>query len=341
MNAGENDLVPVELAGTWQPLRGQWTDNPAQKEFTCIGYLVEDDGNQDALCVSSVRISDGALAAQIMVEEQAPERTNAHLVFRYRDPQRYLFAGIGGWKKKFVIAWKVPGLGLLQQPGWETLDQDGSAEDIKLGHWYDLSVDFAARDIRLELGGACVLSYTIPDEHFADPDGNIGLRGFGRSEVHFRNVQAFRRVSASDIGGRLQSVGFSFIKDMRLRAVAERDLAEVSGLDAQAAPKASIMLLGSIAEALLLDYLQTNETMARQAKGAQKGTPKKWNLETMLEVAKELKAIEGPAYVSGQVLRGYRNLIHPSNTRAQSLEPRASQAVAATDFLLALVHDLA
>ena len=68
------ELGPVELAGTWQVARGQWIISEDEQEFTCSGYLVEGDPNKDALCLSSVRMTDGVLAAEIMVTGDRNEK---------------------------------------------------------------------------------------------------------------------------------------------------------------------------------------------------------------------------------------------------------------------------
>jgi hypothetical protein len=100
------------------------------------------------------------------------------------------------------------------------------------------------------------------------------------------------------------------------------------------------VLLGSIAEAALLDLMQRRETEARECESATRGKLERWHLHTMIDVAKELKAIKPGTAAISHIMRGYRNLIHPGNSEAQSLEPGMSQAVAASDFILALFRDL-
>ncbi len=94
---------------------------------------------------------------------------------------------------------------------------------------------------------------------------------------------------------RLQQVTLSCIKDQRLLGVAAQDLSELRRLDPTANPKSFVLLLGSISEAALLDYLVRNKPKAMAAAlGLSKPVKApllSWRFYTMIELAKGLKAL--------------------------------------------------
>lgn len=342
MVAGETDeLVPLNLTGTWQIARGRWAISADEQEFDCDGYDALDDANKDALCLSDIRIANGVMSAEIMVDEVVPQGTNAHLLFRYSDSELYSFAGLGGWDFKFVVAQRSPYESTLRQPGWAAVAHDAHINDIITGCWYPIRVDFNANDVTVYLGEACVLRYSSPQRPVQYSPGNLGLRAFGKWKAHFRKPRAYQRIRKEDLGSRLRHLDLAFMKDASLLAVAKRDLEEAARLTADGAPKAAVMLLGSIAEAALLDTLLRHEPKARACPHATKGAISGWTLSTMVDVAKDLGAIPDATCATSHVLRGYRNLVHPAKPEAQRLEPAPSQAIAGTDFVLTLVRELA
>lgn len=340
MISKDSNLIRLGLDGTWQIAYGPWMISEDETEFVLSGWP-EEPFNRDALCLSDVRMADGIFAAEIKVDQIIEGGLDAHLVFRFSSTERYMFAGLGGWEYKYGICQKTPEESILRKGGWEPVAHDGKLSDILPDHWYRLRVEFTDNDIDLFLGEACVLRYVSPQRYSYSLNGNIGFRGFGRSKIRFRNPRAFRRTLKKDLGSRLQNVDLSFMADAALRSVAYRDLEEAARLDAGAAPKATVVLLGSIAEAVLLDMLQTQEVGAKKCSSARKDALRRWNLDTMIEVAKELGVIGNTTYAISHILRGYRNLIHPGRPEAQKLEPGMSQAVGATDFVLALLKELA
>ena len=340
MTAEQSRLIPLELEGTWRIARGSWQISRDQAKLSYRGYPREDDPNQDGLCLSDHRITDGIFEAEVMVNEVVPAGTNAHLVYRYQDSELYSFAGLGGWEFKYVIAQRTPLESALRQPGWAALVHDAKIQDIVGRRWYPLRVDFSGHNVDLSIGDVCVLRYASQQRSPYYPVGNIGLRGFGNWRTHFRNPRLFHRVRASDVNVRLRAIDLSFIESAAIRAVAERDVEQVRSLDADSAPKAVVVLLGSIAEAIILDLIQSRESDARKCASAKKTSIRRWNLETLIDVAKELKAVGDSTYATSHTLRGYRNLIHPGKPEAQELTPWPSQAVAAIDFVIALANDV-
>jgi hypothetical protein len=121
---------------------------------------------------------------------------------------------------------------------------------------------------------------------------------------------------------------FAFVSDADLREIVERDYRELSViLMPDAAWKSAVVMAGSILEAILYDQLTRDATRVDQAM-AHSDAPKKkggvvkdiakdtaadeWRLADLIKVAAGLNVI--PAHQAAsidQVLRDYRNFVHP------------------------------
>ncbi|MFA5239504.1 MAG: hypothetical protein WC476_07340 [Phycisphaerae bacterium] len=114
-----------------------------------------------------------------------------------------------------------------------------------------------------------------------------------------------------------------FVGNGNLRAMVERDCKEVNAAAKAGAAKSVIVLCGSIVEALLYDLLKTDEVKARRfadnlaSKGLLPKLPQKelnqWAAEPMILISHEMypKKVTEDACRFANVLRDYRNLIHP------------------------------
>jgi hypothetical protein len=139
-----------------------------------------------------------------------------------------------------------------------------------------------------------------------------------------------QKLSKDELGVLPQIVGqinlnkeLDFVGNGNLRAMIERDCKEVNAATKAGAAKSVIVLCGSIVEALLYDLLKTNEVEARQfadnlaSKGMLPKKPPKelnqWTAEPMILVSHEMypKKVTEDACKFANVLRDYRNLIHP------------------------------
>jgi hypothetical protein len=126
-----------------------------------------------------------------------------------------------------------------------------------------------------------------------------------------------------------ETTDFSIVHLPKLRAVIERDYAELSRI--RDGVKSRMILAGGLIEALLLDALKEVEPLALAASTAPKDRTKtvrpldEWALGSMLDVAVELKIIDVAAQKFGHGVRDYRNLVHPG------LEIRSAQKVAVAE----------
>ena len=120
-------------------------------------------------------------------------------------------------------------------------------------------------------------------------------------------------------GSRAVSRSFGFVKNPDLKTIIERDYRELSlMLLPSGAWKSTVVLSGSILEAILFDRLTSDAAVKGKAWAAAKA-PKnsdlgkgEWRLHDLIEVAVELGELPiTRANAIDTVLRDYRNYIHP------------------------------
>ncbi|PHF52261.1 hypothetical protein COI41_22220 [Bacillus toyonensis] len=115
---------------------------------------------------------------------------------------------------------------------------------------------------------------------------------------------------------------FSFLHDNELKVIIERDYSELSSiLLPDGAWKSVVIMAGSILEAILFDVL-TNPRYNAQALASPKvpinnvgrviNNIDKWKLQNLIEVAEDISILPQKRVKSiDQVLRDYRNFVHP------------------------------
>jgi hypothetical protein len=161
--------------------------------------------------------------------------------------------------------------------------------------------------------------------------GFEGVQSAWQQEIELLNFQeerivAIRQAKTSPVSSLPEATNFSFVHVPKLRAVIERDYAELSRI--RDGVKSRMILAGGLIEALLLDALKEVEPLALAASTAPKDRTKtarpldEWALGSMLDVAVELTIIDVAAQKFRHGVRDYRNLVHPG------LEIRSAQKVA-------------
>lgn len=142
-------------------------------------------------------------------------------------------------------------------------------------------------------------------------------------------------------GSRGVQRSFAYITDPDLRAIIERDYFELTvKLFPGGAWKSTVILAGSILEAILFDRLADAKwnTKAVASPAAQtKGTTPKpipmkdWRLENLIDIAVDITLLPtDPADTIHQILRDYRNFVHPKK------ELRAAHACTEAEAMLAV-----
>jgi len=134
---------------------------------------------------------------------------------------------------------------------------------------------------------------------------------------------------------------FAFVTDPALRAIIERDYAEIQRAFIARCYKSTIILTGGAIEAILLDLLTANKAAALASqKAPRQGDISQWDLKDLIAVAIELGLITASAEKFGHSVRGYRNLIHPGNEMRSGLEFDEEEAKIAIEVLHILHRDL-
>jgi hypothetical protein len=130
---------------------------------------------------------------------------------------------------------------------------------------------------------------------------------------------------------------FAWVKNKVIRQIVERDYRELTLILFPAgAWKSTVVLAGSVVEAILYDQLTRTKDRIRKAMSAVEAPKKKggvvrdirvnadedeWRLDKLIKVAAELRLIkEEEENLTHQALRKYRNFIHPHR---ESMEDKA------------------
>ena len=148
-------------------------------------------------------------------------------------------------------------------------------------------------------------------------------------------------------------IRLDFISSDDLRKILVRDISELNLIRSRGyddAPKACMVLSGSIVEAMLLDCLLQREF---DAKAIASGLPKKlsnkigdWDLADMVNVAIHLNPplLPDDAITGANQLRQWRNLIHPGrelkDAKSKRIMPTPGRARNAISFLHFIAEEL-
>jgi len=144
------------------------------------------------------------------------------------------------------------------------------------------------------------------------------------------------------VGSHIQTRSFDFIADPGLKAIVIRDYRELDCiLFPSHAWKSTVIMAGSILEAILYDLLVSDRKINARACAAP-SAPKKlsldraeWKLCHLIDVASEIELLPPSRAASiDQVLRDYRNFVHPNKeikSEHQCTEAEALMAKGALD----------
>lgn len=139
-----------------------------------------------------------------------------------------------------------------------------------------------------------------------------------------------------------QTVEFSFMKDLKLREIAERDYLELRKLKSVGAVKSRFILMGGLLEAFLVDALLPRSGDASETRAAKNedGKIDRWRLASLINAAVDLELVRpGVRNLSHQV-RDFRNLIHPGFERRTKYDVRRQEAEIAEQILHVVIEDL-
>ncbi len=136
---------------------------------------------------------------------------------------------------------------------------------------------------------------------------------------------------------------FSFISDLEVRKIVERDYLEIQRAFVAQCWKSVIILSGGTIEAILVDLLLIHKSKAIaavQAPNNNKSDITKWDLVSLIEVSVELGLVSSGAEKLSHSVREYRNLIHPGNEVRNKLTFGTEEAKIALEVLHIVHRDL-
>jgi hypothetical protein len=142
-----------------------------------------------------------------------------------------------------------------------------------------------------------------------------------------------------------------FVKDADVRSELLADLASARSALFNSECKPATVIAGSIAEALLLWALDQKAAELPKAcmevnshgtvrKTLSPGDIESWGLEQYIAVAEELKLMEPDTRAQLDLMRGFRNLIHPGRARRKSKRCDRGTALSANAGVELLARDL-
>jgi hypothetical protein len=130
-----------------------------------------------------------------------------------------------------------------------------------------------------------------------------------------------------------KSPRFSFVADSRISTILERDYEELQGLDPDKSTKSVLVLSGEIIEGLLFDALVANGNFTFEVASNE-------SLKSLIHHAVQTRIIQQDKL--SDVLRSYRNLIHPAREVRDSVrftKSDAKLAINAVDIIMDEVRE--
>jgi hypothetical protein len=128
-----------------------------------------------------------------------------------------------------------------------------------------------------------------------------------------------------------------FIKDKVLRDSIRLDLSSAYRSFDDGEWKPATVMAGAVTEALLLWSVQKNKREVAGLTSTPKGPPEKWDLSQLADVAERAGLIKKTTWTQVDLMRNYRNLIHPGKALRLSetcTRGTAHAALAAADKVI-------
>jgi hypothetical protein len=165
----------------WVPIVGHWSI-----EEDRVTYTGPASGSPSpvGICLADVRMTEGDVSCRVQLTEATPE---GRILLGYRSlNERYVMAGLGGWRRAFTVGEYIPGL------AWRGLALEGSFENFTPKRWYTQRVELRGQRLRVSVDSVPVLKHV-----FDRPvgSGQVGLFAFGNAPVEFDSFTVERRRS--------------------------------------------------------------------------------------------------------------------------------------------------
>lgn len=111
-------IIPPQSMTNWAAIIGRWSFSGRNAT-----YLGPDDRSElimpVGICVTNFQLTEGKLSCRVKLPDAVSE---GRVLFGYRSPdERYIMAGIGGWKRAYSVGEFDPTLAGEVSPSRETL----------------------------------------------------------------------------------------------------------------------------------------------------------------------------------------------------------------------------
>ncbi len=138
----------------------------------------------------------------------------------------------------------------------------------------------------------------------------------------------------------LPDISFDFINDQLFRQRVNSELDELTDNIKNCNKRSVVERCGSIAETVLLDLMLSDEQRALSSTIKTSKPIRRWGLDDLSNVALNLQLINNECYQLIELLRSYRNTIHPGQELRTGISVTIEQAIISTQALIILIRAL-
>lgn len=163
-----------EMGRRWAPVVGRWSTDEEPHYLGPQEQLPAPFG----ICVTDLHLTGGTIAVKMRMNGESEGR----ILLGYRAPsERYVIAGLKGWKFAYTIGEYVHGF------GWKALAYAGTSANLSPDRWYEVQVALSGQRLALTVDGVRVLDHVLETPISG---GQSGLFAWGREPVEFADFRA-------------------------------------------------------------------------------------------------------------------------------------------------------
>ncbi|AIQ49490.1 hypothetical protein R70723_29100 [Paenibacillus sp. FSL R7-0273] len=188
-------------------------------------------------------------------------------------------------------------------------------------------------------------------DNFSKQAAGLTLNDIFKTNLRDKTTQLINNLSSYGQIAASRMIDLSFMVDPELKAFATRDFHDLATkLILDRAWKSAVILAGSILEAILFDVISNpiHNSRARLARRAPKerGTNTvlrldKWKLKDLINVAVDINLLDRTTENTiHQVLRDYRNFVHPLLEKNMGLQLDETEAILAKGAIMSVCKKL-
>jgi hypothetical protein len=169
-------MIDPDKPTNWAAIVGRWSFSGED-----ASYLGPDDDLPDrvpsyGICITNYQLTEGKVSCRVKLDESTSE---GRFLIGYRSlDERYIMAGIGGWKRAYTVGEREPTL------GWVALAGVGNAVNLTPDQWYTQTVELNGQRLRVSVDNVPVLQYVLDKPLI---NGQVGLFAVGGGRIEFKN----------------------------------------------------------------------------------------------------------------------------------------------------------